>query len=474
MIRKTDPQTVAPYLIDASNYSGGCASEAVIPENLDELIGFLRANRQPITVSGAGTGVTASRIPSSGIVVSLERFKTIGEIADGSVEVGAAVSLRDLQEFLQDTPYFYPPNPTETLASLGGTLATNASGSRSYKFGVTRDFVLEAQIVLADGRALRLARGAKIDRPLECEGGPPIEFPHTRYESPRCKNAAGYYVRPGMDWLDLFIGSDGTLGIMTGARLKLLPRPADFLSGVLFFDGEEPCWRLAASLREPDRQGISPCSLEYFDSFSLDRLRRKFPNVPGRARAALFFEQDVAERRNYEPALEAWFDYLNAREVLLDDSWFARDARDVRAFHEFRHELPQMLNEENGRLGRIKVGTDMAVADEHFMEMMRFYRNVLSASGIEYVVFGHIGDNHLHVNLLPEEGQVGKAGEVYQTLVDKVLEWNGTVSAEHGIGKLKKKYYRQMVGERALEELKRIKKALDPNLILGIGNTFDI
>ncbi|MBI4389803.1 MAG: FAD-binding oxidoreductase [Nitrospinae bacterium] len=474
MIRKTDPQAVAPYLIDASNYSGGCASEAVVPENLDELIGFLRTNRQPITVSGAGTGVTASRIPSSGIVLSLERFKTVGKIRDGSVEVGAAVSLRDLQEFLQETPYFYPPNPTETLASIGGTLATNASGSRSYKFGVTRDFVLEAQIVLADGRLLRLARGAKIDRPLDCEGGPPIEFPQAQYESPRCKNAAGYYVRPGMDWLDLFIGSDGTLGMITGARLKLLPRPADFLSGVLFFDGEEPCWRLAASLRNPDRREISPCSLEYFDAFSLDRLRTKYPNIPGRARAALFFEQDVAERKDYDLVLEAWFDYLNDRGVLLDDSWFARDPRDVRAFHEFRHALPQLLNEENSRLGRVKVGTDMAVPGEHFMEMMRFYRKVLSGSGIEYVVFGHIGDNHLHVNLLPEKAQTGKAAEIYQALVDKILEWDGTISAEHGVGKLKKKYFRQMVGEQALEELKRIKSALDPNLILGIGNTFDM
>ena len=153
MIRKTDPQTISPYLIDASNYSGGSAEEVIIPESEDELILFLKNNELPITVAGAGTGVTASRIPDSGLIISLERLSDLGEIENGFIDAGPAVSLAQLNAYLETTKYFYPPNPTETLASIGGTLATNASGSRSYKYGSTRDYVLEADIVLADGRS---------------------------------------------------------------------------------------------------------------------------------------------------------------------------------------------------------------------------------------------------------------------------------------------------------------------------------
>lgn len=471
MIRKTDPQMIAPYLRDASGYSGGYASEVVIPETRDELTAFLKSNRQPITVSGAGTGVTASRIPSSGIIVSLERFNEISIVENNSIEVGAAVSLRDLQTFLQGTPWFYPPNPTETWASIGGTLATNASGARSYKFGVTRDYVLDIEINLANGHTVRLTRTPKVTEPLKLDDGLLLKFPPVHYQSPSCKNAAGYYVRKGMDWLDLFIGSDGTLGIITRCRLKLLPRPVDFISGILFFSSDESCWKLVEMLRSSSHERISPCSLEYFDKHSLALLRHKITNIPGQAQAALFFEQDVTD--NYDLSLEAWYEFLSSKDILLDDSWFAQNAQDLQRFHDFRHELPQLLNEENSRLGRIKIGTDMAVADEYFNKMMVFYRSTLSSCGLDYVMFGHIGDNHLHINLSPHKDQMELAYNIYQTLVDRVLQWGGTVSAEHGIGKLKKKYFAQMVGDNAIRELKQIKRILDPDWILGVGNTFD-
>ena len=114
----------------------------------------------------------------------------------------------------------------------------------------------------------------------------------------------------------------------------------------------------------------------------------------------------------------------------------------------------------------------MAVPDAHFMNMMIFYKNELESSGIDYVIFGHLGDNHLHINFLPDEQDIQKAHELYARLVEQVLEWNGTVSAEHGIGKLKKKYFLQMVGEKSLAQLKAIKEIFDPGFILGKGNIF--
>ncbi len=470
MIRKSDPQTIAPYLKDASNYSGGCADEVIIPETSQELVQFLKSNDRPITIAGAGTGLTASRIPESGIIISLEKFNTVGNIENSAIDVGPAVSLKALQTHLLSTPFYYPPNPTESLASIGGTVATNASGSRSYKLGVTRNYVLEMDLALANGKTVTLTRGQTVDEPLTLDDGSKITFPKITYESPHFKNAAGYYVHPGMDWLDLFIGSDGTLALVTRIRLKLLLRPEEFISGILFFDREEACWELVDTIRSLRSDTISPCALEYFDKFSLKKLKPTHSQIPECAHAALFFEQAILKKQEYESVLESWFEFLSLENVSLDDSWFAQNEKDRQRFHDFRHDIPIIINEENSRLGRVKIGTDMAVANEHFMDMMHFYRQELSESGLEFVVFGHLGDNHLHINLLPGPEELDCAKTTYDRLVDQILEWKGTISAEHGIGKLKKAYFAKMVGPEVLGELKTIKQALDPRNLLGRGN----
>jgi D-lactate dehydrogenase (cytochrome) len=472
MLRKTNPDTIAPYLTDASNFSSGSATEVVIPETLEDLISFLKSNRSPVTISGAGTGVTASRIPLSGIVISLEKFKDIGEISNNSIRVGSAVSLAVLQKRLLSTPYFYWPNPTETLASIGGTLSTNASGSRSYKFGATRNFVLGALIILVDGRRARVSRGLKITSPLKLDDGSEITFPNIQYISPGIKNASGYFIKPDMDWLDLFIGSEGTLGIIVEADLKLLPDPSDFLSGIIFFEKEEHCWELVQKIREKNGNEISPCSVEYFDKYSLVKLKTKDDDIPSSSEAALFFEQEYYSASDYENALDQWYKFLTEEEVPLEDSWFSGGPNDLRKFHELRHKLPLIINEENSRQGRVKIGTDMAVPDKYFLELMRFYRKTLEKSNLDYVVFGHIGDNHLHINMLPQENEIALAKELYGELVDQVLKWDGTISAEHGIGKLKKEYFKQMVGDNVLAQMKSIKKLFDPSGLLGRETLF--
>jgi D-lactate dehydrogenase (cytochrome) len=472
MFKKTDPKTIAPYLKDASNFLEGQASEVIIPETREELVAYLKENEKPVSLAGAGTGLTASRIPLSGVVVSLERFNKMESVVDGTIRIGPAVTLQDLKDHLQNSGWFYPPNPTEWLASIGGTLATNASGARSYKFGTTRQFVLEADIVLSDGRTASVRRGDTVDRPLQLDDGSTIDFPPINFRSPECKNAAGYFVQPGMDWLDIFVGSDGTLCVFTECTLKLLKAPADFLSGILFFEKEEVCWELLEKIRDSKSSKISPCSLEYFDRRSLHRLKQKYGNIPKNAQAALFFEQDVASQQEYDSSLEGWYEFLEQEKVLLDDSWFAQGPKDVEKFNDFRHDLPLMINEENSRLGRVKMGTDMAVGDEYFRKMMEFYRDELTASGLDFVMFGHIGDNHLHINLLPDNKQMAMARETYATLVDQILKWGGTISAEHGVGKLKKEYYHKMIGDQALGELREIKKKLDPRGRLGVGNLF--
>ncbi|MBC8283615.1 MAG: FAD-binding oxidoreductase [Nitrospinae bacterium] len=470
MIRKTSKETIAPYLRDASNYPSGNAEEVLIPETVNELIEFLKNDSRFITIAGAGTGLTASRIPSEGIVISMEKFNEIESIKDDEVWLGPAATLKQLQDYLKPTVWFYPPNPTEWNASIGGTLATNASGSRSFKYGVTRDFVNAVDCILVDGRRVLIERGHKISDPLLLDDGSEITFPDIIYTSPNCKNTAGYYVQPEMDWLDLFVGSDGTLGIFVKVCLKLIKKPEVFLSGVLFFEEEKFCWELTKNIKLSS--SVSPCSLEYFDRFSLKMLKEKYPNIPMLAKAALFFEEDIMDKNNYDITLEKWIEFLTDKNVLLDDSWFAQDEKDTLIFHEFRHQIPMLVNEQNARAKREKIGTDMAVSDQYFEPMMEYYENTLSDTGIPYVVFGHIGDNHLHINLLPDSSQKELATSLYDDIARKIFSWKGTVSAEHGIGKKKKKYFYEMVGQKNIEDLKKIKNILDPQHRLGIGNIF--
>jgi D-lactate dehydrogenase (cytochrome) len=212
--------------------------------------------------------------------------------------------------------------------------------------------------------------------------------------------------------------------------------------------------------------------LEYFDRFSLDILREKFPNIPLKAQAALFFEEDVSAQENYNAKFDNWIKFLTGKDILLDDSWFSQNENDNATFHDFRHQIPVMVNEKNSRAGREKIGTDMAVSDKYFMEMMNFYEKTLSNTGIPYVIFGHLGDNHLHINLLPQPSQKELALSLYNEIARKIISWNGTVAAEHGIGKKKKKYFYEMVGKKSIEELKAIKNVLDPQMRLGRGNIF--
>ena len=180
----------------------------------------------------------------------------------------------------------------------------------------------------------------------------------------------------------------------------------------------------------------------------------------------------MSAQENYNAKFDNWIKFLTGKNILLDDSWFSQNENDNATFHDFRHQIPVMINEKNSRAGREKIGTDMAVSDKYFMKMMNFYEKTLSNTSIPYVIFGHLGDNHLHINLLPQPSQKELAGSLYDEIARKIISWNGTVAAEHGIGKIKKKYFYEMVGTKSIEELKAIKNILDPQMRLGRGNIF--
>ena len=441
------------YLEDASGFRGH-ADRVIVP--CDEA-GVVTALREAagagvaVTIAGAGTGLTGGRVPLGGWVVSLEKFTRL-ETRAGQAIAGAGVLLRDLHAAAQSTGQFYPPDPTETGASIGGTIATNASGSRSFKYGATRRWIDRLRVILADGRVLDVARADAID--FDCGSIPLLSV---------TKNTAGYLLRPGMDWIDVFAGSEGTLGIVTEARLRLLPAPQAVLAGVIFFSDDD------RALESVDAWRVAPVRmLEYFDAPSLALLRGRFPEIPVQTRAAILFEQELESEDDGE--LDTWSARIDASDALANDSWVALSANDRERFRRFRHALPELVNDTVRRNGALKMNTDYAVPLSRNCEMLAYYRSRLEREFPgRYVIFGHIGDAHLHVNVFSSPENPKAATDLILEFARKAVELGGTVSAEHGLGRRKAHLLKLQYAPEHLDIMRAVKRRLDPRNILGRG-----
>ena len=407
-----------------------------------------------MTVAGAGTGVTGARVPLGGWVLSLEKLARV-EVYPGYAVAGPGASLEDLQAAARRAGQFYPPDPTETTASIGGAIATNASGARSFKYGATRRWVEGLRVALADGRVKEFERGQAVDFD-------PGEVPRPAVT----KNTTGYPLRPGMDWVDLFVGSEGTLGVTTEARLRLLPLPAALLAGVIFFAADEEALDAVDSWRT-----AGPRMLEYFDAPSLDLLRAPFPEIPAAARAALLIERELQSEEDLE--VDAWVDRIEQSQALADVSWVALSAADRERFRRFRHALPELVNETVRRAGALKMNTDYSVPISRNREMLAWYRRQLEREFPgRYVIFGHIGDAHLHVNLLTAPDERERAAALLTEFAVHAVALGGAVSAEHGLGKRKAHLLKLQYGPRDIEAMRAVKGRLDPRGILGRGTLF--
>jgi len=246
-----------------------------------------------------------------------------------------------------------------------------------------------------------------------------------------------------------------------------LPKPEGLLSGVVFFGDEADVLALVADARTR----VDARALEFFDRESLKFLREKYPDVPAEAVGAVFFEQETTAATE-EAVLSEWMALLDQHHA-FPDSWFATNEQDQARLREFRHQLPVLMNEWFQRYNQRKVSTDMAVSDDAFPGLFRLYKDTLQASGLRYTIFGHIGDNHVHVNILPrDETEATRARELYIQFLKHTAAAGGTLSAEHGVGKLKRDYLRYFYTDDELRQMVTLKQAFDPNGILGRGNIF--
>ncbi len=421
-----------PEITDASYYPG-YADEILTPRDESELAEIVQAKvaaGTPITIQGALTGVTGAAVPKGGCAISLARLNRL-DIQPGKAIVGPGVLLRDLQSAAEQSKQFYAPDPTENTSSIGGNIAANASGSRSYRFGATRNHVLGLRVLLLNGEIVEFRRGERIDFEV-----PAIRLPQTT------KHSAGYRLAPGMDRVDLFVGSEGTLGIVTQAEMKLLPPRGELLSGVVFFKSEEAAFDAVERWR-----GANLNMIEYLDRASLELL-----DVPHAA--ALMIEQEGDGELDMTGALEA-------------ESWFAVSAADRERFRQFRHALPERCNDRIRRSGFMKLSTDYAVPLEKSREMMSIYRKMLTPP---YVIFGHIGDAHLHINTFSDSAERFERNKALMTeLARAAVELGGTVGAEHGLGKRKAHLLEIQYSPDEMEAMRAVKRRFDPGWLLGRG-----
>ncbi|HEV8415837.1 MAG TPA: FAD-binding oxidoreductase [Bryobacteraceae bacterium] len=431
-------------ITDASGYAGR-ADQVFSPRNEEEIAAILvRASAEgvPVTVMGALTGLAGGAVPKSGWAISMAQFRKL-DVYPGKARVGSGVLLRDVQAAAAASGQFYAPDPTENTSSIGGNIGANASGSRSFRYGATRQHVQALRVVHMDGSIAEYRRGDKVDFDV-----PRIPLPRTR------KHSAGYRLEPGMDFVDLFIGSEGTLGVVTEAELQLLPAPGEILGGVVFFPTEE------AALDAVDRWRPTPGlrMLEFLDSHSI-----KVMEQPHGAAVLLELEGDAG--------LDSELDMTGALE---SESWFGSSAADRERFRQFRHRLPERIHEHLRRAGFVVLATDYAVPLERNRDILAVYRSVLSKNfGDKFVMFGHIGDAHVHTEILPETRQEWERGtEVAVELAQEVVAMGGTVGAEHGLGKRKAHLLSIQYNPAEIEAMRSVKRRFDPQGLLGQGNLF--
>ena len=512
-------QKYPDYLRDESRRTGQ-ADSISFPKNEQDIRDHLTAARDKgltVTTQAARTGITAGAVPSGGHILNLSRMNRItalrrSEGREGfvvTVEPGVLLSelrqavtgpafdtagwsdasLQALSELESGPAHFFPPDPTETSAAIGGMVACNASGAQSFSYGATRNYVVGLRVVLANGSVLDLNRGGqKADGRsffLHAQPGLDIGGSLPEYDLPAVKNAAGYYVAPDMDMVDLFIGSEGTLGVISGVDVLLIPSPPAKWGITLFLPSEAKAIEFVQRVRTAETR---PVAIEFFNSDALNMLRiqkrenpafGELPDIKDDWHTAIYVEYHGTDEDSVEAAV------MDMTEVMMecggddDATWLASDEREMERLKGFRHAVPEsvnlMIDERRREEPKLtKLGTDLAVPDASLTAVMEMYRRGLDASGLESVVFGHIGNNHVHVNIIPrtlEEYEKGKG--LYLEWARAVIAMGGTVSGEHGIGKLKTAFLKEMYGEDGIGQMRELKRMFDPDGLLNPGNLFD-
>ena len=458
----TDQDIVKSFCTDSSDYPGH--AEALIrPKSTQEVAEVLKeANSKKISVTPIGnrSSLTGSAAAAGGWILDTSQMSKILEI---NHETKFAISepgimLSDFKKTILDKGLFYAPDPTsEKECFFGGSVATNASGSRTFKYGSTRKYVRALEVVLATGEILNIRR-------------PEIE-----------KNTFGYL--PFQNMVDIFVGSEGTLGIITKAEVDLLNKPENSFGGMAFFKTLKETLDFVVNIRrELTNQfpKITPRAVELFDHHGLNIIKPDSPfKIPENAQAAIFFEQEYlsSDKNTFEDILNNWLSFLEANKLLVEDTIIADRQKQQDELRRLRHKVPSTLFEEGGEFvkdGGGKVSTDWSVPITKIHEIINYAQELATQSKIqEPVIYGHIGNGHPHYNFIARNADEKKRIlDVVHKTCQRVVSMRGTIAGEHGIGKVKKNLIGYQYPPSVVNVMKSLKFSLDPNGILAPGNLF--
>lgn len=440
-----DPELMEDYSHDEL---GGTFSrpDAVIraasTEEISKILKYANDNLIPVTPRGSGTGLVGSAVAvKGGIVLDLTLMNKILELdkENLTVTVQPGVLLMELAAFVEENDLFYPPDPGEKTATVGGNISTNAGGMRAVKYGVTRDYVRGLTVVLANGSVLTL--GGKV-----------------------VKNSSGYSLK------DIIVGSEGTLCVITEAVLKLLPLPKRSVSLLVPFPSLEKAIRAVPKIIS---SGAAPTAVEFMERGVISDaeiyLGRKFPDTAADAYLLIKYDgADILEiEKAYTPVAELCLEN-GAIDLLLSDTEEREDSiwKSRGAFLEAIKNSTTDMDEADVVVPRNRVG-----------ELVEYIYSLQNEIGIRIKCFGHAGDGNLHAYILKDELDNGewtaRMGDAMRRIYERAAEMNGQVSGEHGIGFAKKQYLMQSLDSQAIELMRGIKAAFDSNAILNPGKIYD-
>jgi glycolate oxidase subunit GlcD len=432
-----DAPANSPYNADSARRRGlvGRAEAVVLPGSAEEVAAVVRwcyANDVAIVPRGGGTGLLGGAVPSEGgVVLSLERLRRVRELEPAlwRIHLEAGVSTRDVQRLARENGLFFGPDPGAAEQSqIGGNVATNAGGPHAFKHGVTGAWVTGLEVVLAPGELVQLGGWAR-------------------------KDVAGY------DLKSLLIGSEGTLGVITAVRLRLLPAPEAELTLVVFLrDRAAGC----AAMLDVLAAGIVPAALDFLDSATLALVRDGYPGeLPDGAGFVLLVELDGSRE-------EVEREHAELIEVLGDAALAFEQPRDAAALWRWRDGFNGVVTSARGA----KVSEDVAFPLERLHEGLQRFEAIAVRHGLSSCGWGHGGDGNVHATVLVDphaDAELDAADAVGAELFALVRELGGSIAAEHGVGLLKGGLLASQWDTRAVQLHEEIKRAFDPKGLLNPG-----
>lgn len=451
----TDAEIIAGYLTDASGLRGS-ASVLYRPTSTEEVAEIVRHcydTATPITVSAARTATTGAPVPHGGAILNMEQMTDVAMVEETHAIAMVGIKLGQLHTLLEPHGLLFPPDPTSRDdATLGGAISANASGARSYKYGATRPWIEALEVVWSDGRV------EWVDRTTPW----PTSWPRITWNAPKGKNAAGYASNSSL--LETLVGSEGTLAVFTRAKIRLIPRPKFTFSLVVPCENAQTALSLLPKLR--GKSPFPPSAIEYLDLRSADvACRAGLPAPKGQHLVLLEISHETREPPIawWSGALDQWMPDVTITAAITD--------REREVLRQARHAVPAKFNEIAKTNGYKKLATDFAVPDDALEPMMAAY----AKAPVESFLFGHFGQNHLHLNLLPRTtAEHAAATEYLSRLTGIAIDLGGTISAEHGVGKIKREAFLRMAGGDGVDNHRALKRAVDPKMIFGIGTLFSM